>query len=385
MTKLDYWLWLSLKNNMGHNKITKLLEIFESPEEIYNTPKRKLLKTDGLSKEEIKELSNKSFKKVQSVKDECRKLGIRILTYDSSYYPEKLKHLPDPPYVLYVKSRERINLNDKLCIAVVGNRLMTDYGRGAAIDISKGLAVSGAVVVSGMARGIDGAAHTGALRVNGLTVAVLGCGLDIAYPPEHSEMMGAIAEAGMVISEYPPGTPPLAQNFPVRNRIISGLSDGVVVVEAPDKSGSLITADLALQQGRDVFAVPGDITRGHSKGTNDLIRQGAILATSAFDILSEYNEKYINLLTEHTNNSSLDNTEIDVEEKTFEFPNDGRYDSLSELSKKIVYNLTLTPVHFDTLLSKFDVSVDELTGELVMLEIDGFIKTLPGKNFILNI
>jgi len=228
---IDYWLWLTLKDSLSADKITKLLEIFECPEEIYNTPKRKLLKIDGLTKEEIKELSNKSFKKVQSVKEECKKLGIRILTYDSSYYPEKLKHLPDPPYVLYVKSKERINLNDKLCIAVVGNRLMTEYGRGAAIDISKGLAVAGGIVVSGMARGIDGAAHTGALRENGLTVAVLGCGLDIAYPPEHSEMMNAIAETGMVISEYPPGTPPLAQNFPIRNRIISGLSDGVVVVE----------------------------------------------------------------------------------------------------------------------------------------------------------
>ena len=387
MTELNFWLWLSLKENFGHKKIAKLLEIFETPEQIFKATKKKLERTKGLSDDDVRLLSDKNMKAAEQVKENCRKHGIRILTYDSGFYPEKLKQIPDPPYVLYVRSRERINLNDKPCIAMVGNRLMTEYGRCAAMDIAKGLAAAGVVVVSGMARGIDGVSHTATLRAGGTTVAVLGCGLDIAYPPEHDELMEAIVQNGMVLSEYPPGTPPMSRNFPARNRIISGLSDGVVVVEAPEKSGALITADLALQQGRDVFAVPGDITRGHSRGTNSLIRQGAVLVASAVDVLSEYRDTYINALKLCINNLEEEYKEVEKEPDSEAFvpPADGRYDALSEAARIIISHLSLDPVHFDSLLNKTSLAADELSAELMMLEIGGFVKTLPGKNFILNV
>ena len=217
-------------------------------------------------------------------------------------------------------------------------------------------------------------------------MAVLGCGLDLAYPPEHSEMMEAISINGMVLSEYPPGTPPLSQNFPARNRIISGISDGVVVVEAPEKSGELITANYALQQGRDVFAVPGDITRGHSRGTNSLIRQGAVLVASAIDVLSEYEDVYINTLKQCINNSEEEyKEEKEPDSAAFAPLTDARYDGLSETAKNILTRLSLDPVHFENLLNATSLSADELSSELTMLEIGGFVKTLPGKNFILNV
>lgn len=385
MTELDFWLWLSLKERLGHNKITRMLEIFETPEDIFRATEQQLAQVKCLGESELRLLSDKDLKPVTHVKEQCRKRGIRILTYDSEFYPEKLRQISDPPYVLYVLSRKRINLNDRHCIAMVGNRLMTEYGRAAANDIAKGLAAAGVVVISGMARGIDGASHMGTLRAGGTTVAVLGCGLDVVYPPEHSELMEAISENGMVISEYPPGTPPLPQNFPARNRIISGLSDGVVIVEAPEKSGALITAELALQQGRDVFAVPGDITRGHSKGSNSLIHQGAVLVASALDILSEYEDVYINTLKQSINNSKEEYKEkTESEDNAFVPLTDGRYGGLSEKAEMIISNLSLEPVGFDSLLERVSMSADELSAEIMLLEIDGFIKTLPGKKFILN-
>lgn len=384
MTKLDYWLWLSLKEGIGQQKLTHLLELFDSPEEIFNLSKDQLKKIEGLSGRDIRELSNKSLKPAHFVKEQCKKYGIRILTYDSAFYPEKLKQIPDPPHVLYVLSKTRINLNEKLCIGMVGNRIMTEYGRCAAHDIALELAKAGVVVVSGMARGIDGVAHTAALRGGGITVAVLGCGLDSAYPPEHDEMMAMICETGMVISEYPPGAPPLPNHFPARNRIISGLSDGVIVVEAPERSGALITADFALQQGRDVFAVPGDITRGHSVGTNRLIRQGAVLACSALDVLKEYEIVYRNILKQNALQEAEEEKPISPR-ADLELPKNGRYDGLSETAMKIVSQLSLTPIHFDVLLNRTALAADELSAELMMLEIGGFVKTMPGKHFVLDV
>ena len=384
MTNLDYWLWLSLKEGIGQQKLTHLLELFGSPEEIFKLSKDQLKKTEGLSDEDVRQLTDKSLKPAHFVKEQCKQYGIRILTYDSAFYPEKLKQIPDPPHVLYVRSKNRINLNDKLCIGMVGNRIMTEYGRCAAHDIASGLAQVGVVVVSGMARGIDGTAHTAALRSDGITVAVLGCGLDIAYPPEHDEMMETICETGMVISEYPPGTPPLPNHFPARNRIISGLSDGVIVVEAPEKSGALITADFALQQGRDVFAVPGDITREHSVGTNRLIRQGAVLVGSFLDVLKEYEIVYRNILKQNALQEAEEEKPISPL-ADLELLKSGRYDGLSETAMKIVSQLSLTPIHFDVLLNRTALAADELSAELMMLEIGGFVKTMPGKHFVLDV
>lgn len=382
MMEIDYWLWLSLKKGYDSLKITRLLEIFDSPYEIYNTPKEDLKKMGIFSNKDIKTLSDKSLKVVESVKKKCQEKGIRILTYDSPNYPEKLKHIPEPPYVLYVKSREKINLNDKLCIGMVGNREATDYGKLVTGEIASGLSKAGVVVVSGMARGIDGASHAATIAAGGLTVAVLGCGVDICYPPEHKGLMAEIIENGMVISEYPPGSPPAKQHFPVRNRIISGLSDGIVVTEAPETSGSLITADYALKQGRDVFAVPGDIHKNRSVGTNNLIRQGAVLVTSAIDVLEEYELLYINTLKQSINNQK---EEYKEEKENVDISDSEKYNGLSDSQMKIINNLSLKPQNLENLLLKTELSPDELSTELMMLEIGGFIKALPGKNFVLNV
>ena len=387
LPNIDYWLWLTLKRDFGPGTITSLLEVFETPEAIYNATKEDLEEKNIFSKVIIKRVLNKSMKYVEKVKEDCKRFGIRILTFDSPYFPEKLKHIPDPPYVLYVRSKSKINLNDKLLIGMVGNREMTEYGRCIAGDIAQGLSKAGVVVVSGMARGIDGASHAAALTSGGTTVAVLGCGADICYPPEHKDLMKAIIEDGMVISEYPPKTPPKPENFPIRNRIISGLCDGTVVVEAPEKSGSLITADFALKQGRDVFAVPGDITREHSKGTNNLIKEGSILVTSALDILKEYELLYINTLKQSINKKDMEYKEYKEEEtkESFNLPQDNIYEGLSQKEMVIIKNLSVKPVALELLSQKTGLAPDELSSMLMMLEINGFIKTLPGKNFVLNV
>ena len=382
MMEIDYWLWLSLKRGYDSVKITKLLEVFSSPEEIYNTPKETLKKMGIFTNKDVKILSDKSLKYVETVKEQCRKYGIRILTYDSLNYPEKLKHIPEPPYVLYVRSKEKINLNDKLCIGMVGTREATEYGRNAAGEIASGLSKAGVVVVSGMARGIDGASHAGALTAGGLTVAVLGCGADVVYPPENKVLMNEIIENGMVITEYPPGSPPAKQHFPIRNRIISGLSDGVVVVEAPETSGSLITADYALKQGREVFAVPGDIHREKSKGTNNLIRECAVLVTSAIDVLKEYELLYINTLKQCINNEK---EEYKEEKESIKLPDLDKYKDLGDVALEIIHALSLKPISLENLHIKTGLTPDELSAELMMLEIDGYVKALPGKNFVLNV
>ncbi|HWQ61793.1 MAG TPA: DNA-processing protein DprA [Negativicutes bacterium] len=213
------------------------------------------------------------------------KKGIGVVCAADEAYPARLRRIFDPPAVLYYRGRLP---RDEQLIAIVGARKASAYGRNAAAMLAAGLAEAGVGVVSGAARGIDSAAHTGALDGGGYTVAVLGCGVDVTYPPENGRLLDRIAEQGMILSEYWPGTSPQANFFPVRNRIISGLARGVVVVEAAVRSGSLITADWALEQGRDVFAVPGSIFSGTSSGTNRLVKQGAKPVTTAADILEEY-------------------------------------------------------------------------------------------------
>ena len=292
MSEIDYWLWLSLKKNMTSEKMERLLTYFKTPKDIFNMSKEELLSVKGLSRRTVAVLADKSLERVFRVKEECRKYNIKILTFDSPYYPENLRYIPAPPYVLYTRSNEKINLNEYIRIAMVGNRISTKYGENAAKEIAYDLSNNGIVVVSGMANGIDTASHKGALAAGGITVAVMGCGLQMAYPPENTGLMEEIIETGIAISEYPPGDGPDAWHFPRRNRIISGIAQGTLVVEAPKRSGSLITADYAVDQGKDLFAVPGDINKEHSVGTNNLLKQYAIPVTSARDIFDYYSVSY---------------------------------------------------------------------------------------------
>ncbi len=286
-----YWLWLSEKLGAGANYFSLFGDGFDSPFEIYSMTEDEIEHLEGVSSRMKDRLCDKSLENAYSVLKYCKSSRIDILTYYSSEYPERLKDIPNPPMVLYCKGKLP-KIDTKLCIAMVGTRKMSEYGKQTAYRISYELAASNVCIVSGMAAGIDGVCACGALEAGGETVAVLGCGLARVYPREHAKLMAHIAKKGAVISEYPPFAPPCAEHFPMRNRIISGLCQGTVVVEAASRSGALITASKAMAQGRDVFAVPGKVDSASSKGANGLIRDGARIMLSASDILCHYDFLY---------------------------------------------------------------------------------------------
>ena len=286
-----YWLWLSDKLGAGSRYMLPLIEKFGSPFEVYNTPEDELLMSEIVPEDVAHRLGNKDLDRACEIMDQCTVGNIGILTFDDKFYPHSLRSLQDPPAVLYYRG-SLIDFRTKLCIAVVGTRKMSEYGKRAAYKMGYELASAGIVVVSGMALGIDSVAACGAISGGGQTIAVLGCGVDIAYPREHAKLKGIIENHGVVISEYAPGASPSGINFPIRNRIISGIAQGTVVVEADGISGAMITAKKALLQGRDVFAVPGNIDESNSLGTNTLIRDGANTALSVDDIIRNYEPVY---------------------------------------------------------------------------------------------
>ncbi len=281
------WIWLSLACGPGSTAYNKLFASFDTLREIYEAPEERFLAVDGIDKQTARALADKDMTRAQLILSQCIKNHWGVLTYGDKGYPKRLKTLVDPPVVLYYKGRF-IDLNDEVCIAVVGTRTMTEYGERQAHCLSYAMAAGGAVIVSGMALGCDAMAANGALDAGKPTVAVLGCGIDVVYPKEHFTLSEHIARTGMIITEYTPGSEPDGRHFPVRNRIISGLSQGTVVVEAPAGSGALITAKTALYQGRDIFAVPGELGNRNSEGCNALIRSGAHVVTSAADVLGIY-------------------------------------------------------------------------------------------------
>ena len=287
MSGRAYWLWLAAKEELTALVKNQLLDRFGTPEHLYAMSRAELAASTGLTKRQVDALSDKSMERARAIAYDCEALGISIVTLADAEYPSILRRIPDPPLVLYVKGRLP-DLEQTSGIGIVGTRKATPYGLMAAEHFGYGLAKAGCTVVSGMALGADGAAARGALKAGGKTIAVLAGGLNICYPPEHNFLMGDILLSGAVISENPPGTPHDGFRFPIRNRIISGLSRGVLVVEAPLRSGALITARLALDQGREVFAVPGAINAPGSAGCNRLIRDGeAALVTEPRDIIGE--------------------------------------------------------------------------------------------------
>ena len=286
-----YWIWLSLIPNLGSIKKQRLLQSFKTPEKIFLASKQELLKVEGIGDKIANEILDNNIRK--SVKNHItymEKNNIQFITIQDDEYPQILKEIYDYPISLYVKGNAKI-LNSK-SIAIVGCRDATIYGQNSAKYFGYNLAKEGICVVSGLAKGIDSYAHIGALGAsgksdsNGKTIAVLGNGLDMIYPQENIELANMIIEkGGAIISEYPLGTKPDKMNFSARNRIVSGMSKGVLVVEAKEKSGTLITVDFALEQGRDVFVVPGNINSVHSVGTNRLIKEGARLVNCYQDLI----------------------------------------------------------------------------------------------------
>ena len=389
MSALKYWIWLAGTRHIGAAGINRLLYSFGSPEEVYTAPEESLKAAVGLSDGALAELADKSFDRAERVLDACESLNISVLSIQDSLYPARLKEIENPPAVLYVKGKLPF-FDEEPAIGIVGSRKTTPYGSFAARELAYSLAKAGMLVVSGMAKGIDGIAHTGALQAGAKTVAVLGCGPDIAYPAENRELYEDIVSSGAVVSEYPPGTPVLGANFPARNRIISGLSLGTLVIEAPVHSGALITASFAMSQGRDIFAVPANIDQPESEGCNELIKEGARLVTRADDILSEYLPLFGAKLKMQSPRKSPPPMPIQKEQKqTAEVPTKPKdiskiIEGRSELSQKLILYMATDPKHIDDLITHTQAPASAVLSELTMLEIDETIKQLPGKRFALE-
>ncbi len=288
---LKYWLWLSLRAHVSKPRCLELLRCFGTAEEIYHADWRSLQQLPDLSQKEMDSLCDKDLRQAEEVLNECYNLGISILTWQDAQYPERLRSIQDPPMLLYYKGRLP-DFSAVPCIALIGARKASAFGLLTAKRLGYQLARAGAIVVSGLAGGIDAMGMEGALTGNSPVVGVLGCGADIVYPRKNRALYEDTIARGCILTEYPPHTPAFGYHFPVRNRIISGLCDGVVVVEAASQSGSLITADRALKQGRDVFAVPGNAGSEACAGSNHLLREGAMLAENGWDILREYTARY---------------------------------------------------------------------------------------------
>lgn len=286
MKDIEYWIWLSRIEGLNPKFLNDLLEKYNNPKKIWDKTKEELIE-DGIKEKYACEItSNRYREKLDKYLKYMNENNIEIITINDKQYPDKLKVIYDPPIVLYVKGNKNI-LNDK-SIAIIGCRMCTKYGENTSKKISYNLSINNINIISGLAKGIDSFAHKGSLAAQGKTIAVVGCGLDRVYPKENKELSDEIiTRGGAIISEYVIGTKPIAKNFPKRNRIISGLSDAVIVVEAREKSGTLITVDFALEQGKNIYAVPGNIDNPNSYGTNDLIKQGAKIVTKLQDILED--------------------------------------------------------------------------------------------------
>ncbi|MDD4773160.1 MAG: DNA-processing protein DprA [Eubacteriales bacterium] len=298
-----YWIWLSLVCGTRYNIAEKLLVCFEmNPEFIYKADEREIMQ---ITENRLKNTFSHELDEAKTIQEYCYQSKIGLLTPDSEYYPERLRKIKDKPVLLYYRGKLP-DFNNRLCITTVGTRRMTDYGKQSAYTIIYDLTKCGTVIISGMALGVDGMCHRAAIDAGGQTVAVLGCGINRVYPREHDSLMDEIIEYGAVITEFKPSTPPSGFNFPLRNRIMSGLSQGTFVIEADKKSGAMITARSAIYQGRDIFALPGKIGEMNSGGTNSLIQQGAIMVTTAHDILNIY--------------AGLYPSSIKVEKSSYRFP-----------------------------------------------------------------
>lgn len=287
MSDIRYNVWLSLAAVPGTKSLCQLIEAFNSDTDAIYRATRDELIAKGAGETLADRLSDKRLDEALRIIDFCQKRDVFLLPYDSANYPKRLRRIPDFPVLLYGRGMLPA-IDNEVAIATVGTRRYTEYGQQNAYVISRDMARAGAVVVSGMASGIDTFCHRGALDALGYTIAVLGCGIDVVYPKSNRDLMEEIAENGTVLTEYPPHTEPAGYHFPKRNRIISALSLGTLVIEADEKSGAMITARLTLEQGRDLFSLPGNIGESTSLGTNRLIKEGARMVTSAFDILNEY-------------------------------------------------------------------------------------------------
>lgn len=395
---VEYWIWM--QNSLGAGARTdEILSYFETPENLYNAGSKEWRLSGLFTQKKIEALKSTTPSETGKILSECRQKGYNIITPDSNLFPERLKNLSNMPLVLYGIGDCSV-MSDMVSIGVVGTRNASDYGIQIAQKLSYTLADAGATIVSGGALGIDSEAHAGAMLAKGRTLAFLGCGLSFSYLKENASLRRAITRYGAVVSEYSPFTPANRATFPIRNRLISGVSLGVVVIEAGVKSGSLITADCALDQGRDVFAVPGDIVRSSFDGTNHLIKNGAKPVFSAEDILSEYeylygdlfdiakakvplsSVKYVEYRKKKTTATQPVKPEIKKEEITQKAVERKTLpDDISEDAKCVYSVLNENETHIDDIVRKTNLKMNIVLSSLTELEIVGFVELVSGKKY----
>ena len=389
---LKHWIWLTTRPGIGVHGRVALLRMFGTAEHIYELKERDYLETENFDRRWLEGLLDKSLAGAEKILNVCDDKGISLLTYADRAYPARLRNIPDPPVLLYYRGMLP-DFDNEATIGVVGSRRCSAYGLLQAKQFGKLIAASGGIVISGGARGIDSMALRGALDSENPVVCVLGCGADVVYPPENRELFRQITSRGCILSEYQPGTRPNPGNFPVRNRIISGLSLGILVVEAPEKSGALITANLALEQGRDVFAIPGNLGVKSCEGSNHLIRDGAIVVENGWDVLREYEQMFPGKLSDGRSREAMERSfmvrfgrpapvytpvvvEGPVDKKDVDNPEDRNYSDVKEIKSALtddeatVYEaLTPEAVLADELVVKTGLPAQRVAAALTMLQI----------------
>jgi len=404
MSNLKHWIWLSLRKGLAGQNGVRVLEHFGTPELVHAADEEAYRMVGGLSDTAIRSLMNKSLDQADVVLGDCDRLGIQLLTRQDSLYPERLRGIAQPPMVLYWKGKQ-IAFDNEAAIGMVGSREATPYGVQAASKLSAELTRKGALVVTGMAQGIDAASVRGALKVGGPVVSVLAGGIDRVYPRYHKDLYEDVAAVGALISEYPPGTEHRGEHFPVRNRIISGLSVGVIAVESARASGTLLTVNHALDQNREVFAVPGPIDAPQSEGTNRLIQEGcAKLIMEADDVLCEFVDKFPGKLRlgraaslpPEVEKERLEGAAVIPEhsepgkskEKPAQDKDDVVYlrwadckDKLTDDQRTVLLSMDGGTFQADDLVERTQIPARRVLSALTVLQIQGYVAEESGKRF----
>ena len=408
---LIHWIWLATRPELSDRQKLAALDAFGDPEEIFYGEQASYANVEGMTQAGAESLADKNLTQAQEILDSCVEKGIQICTFHDGAYPARLKNIADPPVVLYYKGN-LAGLDASPVIGVVGTRKASIYGLTTAKKMGYQIAKCGGILVSGLAEGIDGSAMVGALTAGGKVVGVLGCGTDVVYPVKHRSLYRDTEQSGCLISEFPPETPPYKWNFPKRNRIISGLSNGVLVVEAPHGSGSLITARQAADQGRDVFVVPGNIDVTTFQGSNALLRDGAIAVSSGWDVVSEYAALYPGKIRQGNEDSIFlsepEKPMAKVAQKTDEPVKRSLFDrkkekkpidnnqkktysdqqdilqTLSQEERDLLKPLEKGAALVDDLIAQSGLPTGKVLSMLTMLQIRGVVELLPGKRVTLK-
>lgn len=398
MSDKIYWIWLQQVLGIATSiRTDEIISYFRTAKNVYFASEQERIISGIFTPRQVSKLEQSDLKKAQGIFASCVRNGWQVITPDDENYPSMLFKLPNFPLVLYVNG-DLDCLKNKISVAIVGTREPSRNSATVARALSSSVVRSGAVVVSGGALGIDAAAHWGALDENGKTVAVLGCGFNFNYPVANEAMRRQIAQSGALITEFPPETPAIARNFPIRNRIISGLSYGTVVIEAGERSGSLITANHALEQGRDVFAVPGDLLSSEFTGANRLIRDGAKPVFSAWDVLGGFSMTYPEKINSDNiektltlknygdppSRSKADDNPPRTEKGEVKFIRQAEPPLLSENAKKIYRAFERPEMQADELILKTGLGASEFSGAMTELELFDLVELQAGKNYKLK-